>query len=76
MRIFKKLNILKKQKDNQNASKKYIFLGTSILSRFWEGFGLVFGGKNSRFLHFWECFFGKNRYKIEVTKNKRKKQGA
>ena len=37
--------------------KNRVFVGGSILDRFWEGFGSVFGSPNPRFLHFFRCFF-------------------
>ena len=51
-----------------------IFLGTLILSRFWEEFGWVWGSQNLRFSRFFRNFFDKNPYKIEVKKNSEKSE--
>ena len=47
------MKILTKKKDNQSASRKCIFLGTSILSRFWEGFGWFSKARILDFGIFW-----------------------
>ena len=37
--------------------KKCMFLGTSILSGFWKGFGRVLGGQSPLFSNFFRCCF-------------------
>ena len=42
------------------STKKRLFLRTSILEAFWDGFGTVLGDQNRRFSHFFGCFFRSN----------------
>ena len=44
-------------KIEQKSMKNRMFFGTSILDRFWEGFGRGLGGQNPWFSHFFRCFF-------------------
>ena len=53
--------------------KNRMFFGTSILKRFWEGFGTGLGNQNRRFSHVCQCFFAVVfQARLERRKNREK----